>query len=398
MQNNFFGSKLNSVLLLVLIILLGFVLRFMYKEKATYLPFMEGEKEEVENQDNVNEVKSELKTISREKYSFQIPKEWTESSLINFEGCIWDGASNDTNDGHRQAGEIGIYPKSCFDLSKSNGKREVKEKDGYYIVAYYDKETGTTAAEEAETKLVFQKIVDSFKLKAITATTTYTYSNHGFTMELPKGFVVKEEQSEAGPSISISLPVGSLAYITDSSFWEKFYAPDYVYLKSKKIGDHTFKLYTNSGATFYWFKQGNVGYQFGGTDTVALEKIVKTFKFVGWTQIEGNKEDLISFSIKPGQEVSGKMKVTGSLKGAYFFEGNLPITILDTNKNPTSYGPGHGTATTEWMTSGPVSFSADFDFSKMPKGKAYLKIQQDDPSGGESGKPIKQIFIPIIIK
>src|SRR3990167_7675159 len=58
--------------------------------------------------------------------------------------------------------------------------------------------------------------------------------------------------------------------------------------------------------------------------------------------ISGNKEDLLSFSIIPEQKVFGKMLVTGSIQGGYFFEGNLPVTILDSNKNPTSYGPGHG--------------------------------------------------------
>lgn len=40
MQNNFFGSKLNSVLLLVLIVLMVFALRIMLKDKETYLPKM----------------------------------------------------------------------------------------------------------------------------------------------------------------------------------------------------------------------------------------------------------------------------------------------------------------------------------------------------------------------
>lgn len=115
-------------------------------------------------------------------------------------------------------------------------------------------------------------------------------------------------------------------------------------------------------------------------------------------KVEGNTDDLISFSIKPGQEVTGKMKVTGIIKGGYFFEGNLPMIILDANKNITLYGPGHATATTDWMTAGPVSFETEFDFSTMPKGKAYIKIIQDDPSGGESGIPVQSVIIPIIVK
>lgn len=116
-------------------------------------------------------------------------------------------------------------------------------------------------------------------------------------------------------------------------------------------------------------------------------------------EIEGNKDDLVSFSIKPGQEVSGKVYATGSVKGGYFFEGNIPIYIFDVEKK-NAYPPnqGYGTATTEWMTLDQVLFTADLDFTDMPKGKAYIGLMQNDPSGGESGKPIKTIFIPIVIK
>ncbi len=132
-------------------------------------------------------------------------------------------------------------------------------------------------------------------------------------------------------------------------------------------------------------------------DTQNKEEVVDN-TIVTKTEIEGSKEDLVSFSIAPGQEVSGIMKITGVLSGGYFFEGNLPVSILDENKNLTSYGPGHGQATTDWMTKGEVSFAIDFDFNKIPKGNYYIKLMQDDPSGGESGKPIKSILIPIIIK
>lgn len=114
--------------------------------------------------------------------------------------------------------------------------------------------------------------------------------------------------------------------------------------------------------------------------------------------ILGNKEDLVSFSIMPGQEVSGIMKVTGILPGGYFFEGNLPVSILDENKKLTSFGPGHGQATIDSWTSGPVSFNIDFDFTKIPKGRYYIKLTPDDPSGGESGRPINSILIPITVK
>jgi len=214
--------------------------------------------------------------IIRDKYSFEAPKDWIVSTPINYKGCLWDGISNDTSDGHRMAGEIGIYPKSCFDISKSNGIKENTIKDGYYILAYYDKETGTTDAEIAETKLAYKKVVETFSLNN---STTYTYRNHGFTMELPVGSVPQETQSETGPAISISL-IPSRAFIsykTNASYYEQFALPYFKYINDQKIGEHTFKVYSYDEHIIYWFRQGNVGYEFTGDIN-----LLKTFKFVGW--------------------------------------------------------------------------------------------------------------------
>lgn len=119
---------------------------------------------------------------------------------------------------------------------------------------------------------------------------TYIYTNHGFSIELPKGFIPKEEQSEGGPALMISLPTGGLAYVSDASFWEKYNIPNYTYVTDKKIGNTTFKVYTAQGSNLYWLKEGNIGYEFSvqkfgvTTDTTGLENLLKTFKFVGWPQ------------------------------------------------------------------------------------------------------------------
>jgi len=113
-------------------------------------------------------------------------------------------------------------------------------------------------------------------------------------------------------------------------------------------------------------------------------------------EIFGNKDDLISFSIKPGQEVSGIQEFNGVLKGGYFWEGNVLINILDINKKVLKFS--YADATTDWMTSGLVDFEGSIDFSGLEKGIAYFEINEDDPSDGESGEPIKRILIPIVIK
>lgn len=112
------------------------------------------------------------------------------------------------------------------------------------------------------------------------------------------------------------------------------------------------------------------------------------------SEILGNKQDLVSFSIEPGKKVGGSMEVMGVVKGGYFFEANILVNILDINKNILKNG--YGTATTDWMTTDPVSFTASIDFTGLNQGPAFIEIQNDDPSDGEGG-PAKKILIPVII-
>ncbi|MBP9782552.1 MAG: hypothetical protein KBC50_02365 [Candidatus Pacebacteria bacterium] len=110
--------------------------------------------------------KQEYKLVVRDKYTFEVPVEWTVADARDVDGCSWDAVVNDGADGHRQNGEVGIYEKSCFNIELSRGKQEVTEKDGYYIIAYYDEETNTTTPEEvAETKRVHKKISETFSVK-----------------------------------------------------------------------------------------------------------------------------------------------------------------------------------------------------------------------------------------
>lgn len=112
--------------------------------------------------------------------------------------------------------------------------------------------------------------------------------------------------------------------------------------------------------------------------------------------ILGDKDNLVSFSIRPMSKVRGILSYRGELEGGYFFEANVLINILDSNKKVLKQS--NGVATTDWMTVEGVAFEGNIDFTGLPKGNAYFEIKQDDPSGGESGKPIKSIQIPIIIE
>ncbi len=110
--------------------------------------------------------------------------------------------------------------------------------------------------------------------------------------------------------------------------------------------------------------------------------------------ILGNKDDLISFSIWPNTEVSGIRSFRGTIQGGYFFEGNILINVLDANKNIIKKS--NAVAKTDWMTSGPVDFEGNIDFTGLPNGRAYIEIHNDNPSDIRAND--KSVLIPVIIK
>ncbi|MFA6273759.1 MAG: Gmad2 immunoglobulin-like domain-containing protein [Candidatus Paceibacterota bacterium] len=124
------------------------------------------------------------------------------------------------------------------------------------------------------------------------------------------------------------------------------------------------------------------------------EKIVNNIEEKNNSEILGNKEDLISFSIIPGQKVSGIQEVSGVIKGGYFFEGNILINILDANKNVLKSS--NAVAQGDWMTAGPVNFEGNIDFTGLPIGPAYFEIHNDNPSDLREND--KSILIPIIVE
>ncbi len=113
------------------------------------------------------------------------------------------------------------------------------------------------------------------------------------------------------------------------------------------------------------------------------------------TKILGNEKDLVSFSVEPGSSVSGILAVTGSVQGGYFFEGNIIINILDSDKKIIRKS--NGNAITDWTTIEPVGFNAVIDFTYLPLGPAFIEIHNDNPGSPNEGID-KSILIPIIIK
>src|SRR3989344_341035 len=104
--------------------------------------------------------------------------------------------------------------------------------------------------------------------------------------------------------------------------------------------------------------------------------------------------DLVSFSILPGAKVHGVVSYIGVIKGGYFFEGNILINVLDANKIVLKKS--NAMAKGEWMTSGPVSFEGNIDFTGLPIGPAFFEIHNDNPSDMREND--KSVLIPIVIE
>ena len=127
--------------------------------------------------------------------------------------------------------------------------------------------------------------------------------------------------------------------------------------------------------------------------SVPVNVIDKTQTLIPKDNLLGDKEALISFSIWPNTKVRGIVSYRGVIKGAYFFEANIGINILDLNKKTLKQS--NAVAKSDWMTTDPVSFEGNIDFTGLPKGPVYFEIHNDNASGFPEKD--KSILIPIII-
>jgi len=100
-----------------------------------------------------------------------------------------------------------------------------------------------------------------------------------------------------------------------------------------------------------------------------------------FTQDIGNeldKKNLIKVSSpRPGQKITSPLLISGSARGNWFFEGNLPIKLVDTSGK--TIATTNAQALGEWMTDDFVDFTATIKF-KPPYGLGKLIIQKNNPS------------------
>lgn len=238
---------------------------------------------------------------------------------------------------------------------------------------------------------------------SVAVSTQKTYSDNGFSFKYDTGATLKPTTLAKGTSLELKKGDARLmiVYYLNSSDTGNF-SPNYSNSKKVTINGKVFyyndvKVEGDWTSRQYTYVDGEKIISIGeeSANSISLIDLGSVdLQLVSKNVIEGNKNDLVSFSISPGSSVQGVVSYTGSVKGAYFSEGNILINILDSNKNVIKNS--NAKASSNWMTSDAVSFGGSIDLSGLAKGPAYVQIHNDNASGEPSRDKI--ILIPIVIK
>ncbi len=91
--------------------------------------------------------------------------------------------------------------------------------------------------------------------------------------------------------------------------------------------------------------------------------------------------EIRNLDIQPGDLVVNPLTISGEALGKWYFEANMPIDLLDANKNVITHG--YAMAQGEWMQAGFVPFAGVLTFNLTPTTTAtgFIKIMNDNPSG-----------------
>ncbi len=77
--------------------------------------------------------------------------------------------------------------------------------------------------------------------------------------------------------------------------------------------------------------------------------------------------------------ISSPVSISGEAKGPWYFEAVFPITITDANGK--ELGKGQAQATSDWMTTDWVPFTAMITFKKPTTSIGRIIFHKDNPSG-----------------
>ncbi|MBU2545354.1 Gmad2 immunoglobulin-like domain-containing protein [Patescibacteria group bacterium] len=110
---------------------------------------------------------------------------------------------------------------------------------------------------------------------------------------------------------------------------------------------------------------------------------------------ELEKADLIRIdNPRPNQEIQSPLAINGEARGYWFFEGDFPIELI--NSDGEIIVQGVATAKTEWMTEDFVQFETLLEFEKPENNRGTLILRKDNPSGLPENEDALEI--PVVFK
>lgn len=92
-----------------------------------------------------------------------------------------------------------------------------------------------------------------------------------------------------------------------------------------------------------------------------------------------NSQDVFIDQPKMNSKISSHVKLSGRIRGTWFFEASLPIKIVDGNGQVL--GSGTAQAQDSWMTEDLVRFTAEINFLPPETATGQIIIEADNPSG-----------------
>ena len=95
---------------------------------------------------------------------------------------------------------------------------------------------------------------------------------------------------------------------------------------------------------------------------------------------ELEKMDLIRIdSPRPNTQIKSPLQIIGQARGYWFFEGDFPAKLLDSNGKELAVG--YVTAQTGWMTEDFIPFEGILEFEAPATNRGMLILEKDNPSG-----------------
>ncbi|EKD99817.1 MAG: hypothetical protein ACD_22C00171G0013 [uncultured bacterium] len=114
-----------------------------------------------------------------------------------------------------------------------------------------------------------------------------------------------------------------------------------------------------------------------------LSVIVTSFLILKYTTYQKQKAEnastqLVLYSPKPNEIITSPLTIKGKAVGTWYFEGDFPISILDSDNNIVfqTYVSAKG----DWMVTDFVEFERTFEFTTPASDTGTLVLTKDNPS------------------